>query len=91
MEKILSAPSSDKAIVLARTPIEQVRLCIRFYSGHPFVDIRQYFQSDEGGWLPTKRGVTIPPRLWPAFHQALDQLEAQMAARGLLADEEGEE
>lgn len=90
MENIAAKPTDDKTLSISRNSTEEIRLSIRSYNGHPFIDIRQYFQSDEGGWLPTKRGVTIPPRLWHVFRAALSQLEGELERRGLLASE-GEE
>ncbi|MFH1609841.1 MAG: transcriptional coactivator p15/PC4 family protein, partial [Candidatus Bipolaricaulota bacterium] len=30
------------------------------FKGKEYLDLRQFFQGDEGEWLPTKKGVSLP-------------------------------
>jgi hypothetical protein len=46
---------------IERTETEVVRVSTEEYKGRKYVDVRIYFENDEGEWKPTKKGVTIPP------------------------------
>jgi hypothetical protein len=41
---------------------EKLIIARKEYEGHPYIDIRQFFLSDTGDWLPTKKGVTVSPK-----------------------------
>ncbi len=59
------------------------------FKGHKFVDMRIYSLSENGNkTLPTKKGVTVAPALWPEFRRALDQVEAAMIEQGLIDRED---
>jgi Transcriptional Coactivator p15 (PC4) len=67
-----------ESIVIQKSPIEQLRIERREYKGHAFIDVRTYYQNDDGEWCPTRKGVTI----------ALDLLaEFKAAIAGLAVDE----
>jgi hypothetical protein len=90
VEKILEPPTSSNPITLPKNSREELRLALSEYNGHPYADLRVFYRDDDSGEMrPSKKGITVLPGHWPAFRQALDQLEAQMQERGLLADEEG--
>ena len=38
---------------------ERIRISIEEYRGTRFVDCRVYFESEEGTWLPTKKGIAL--------------------------------
>lgn len=71
-------------IVISRSTLEELRLSLAEFNGHRYVDLRLYYRADSGEMRPNRKGITVPPDRWPAFRQALDQLEAQMRERGLL-------
>ena len=53
---------------------ERIRIGLNEYEGREYIDIRQYFQNDEGEWRPTKKGVTLPPDKMEDLHKAIGQL-----------------
>jgi Transcriptional Coactivator p15 (PC4) len=65
----------DMVAELAKNPLEVIRVAVREFRGHQFVDIRVYYQDEAGSWLPTKKGVTIAPDLWSDFLEALAKVE----------------
>lgn len=92
MEKVLEPPTSDKPVaVVKKNTREELRLSLGAYSGHQYADLRVYYLDDDSGEMrPSKKGITVAPDRWPAFRQALDQLEGEMIERGLLrSDKEG--
>jgi hypothetical protein len=44
--------------------------------------------DQEGDWVPTRKGVSLAVGLYPAFKQALAQLEAALIHQGLLDPED---
>jgi Transcriptional Coactivator p15 (PC4) len=59
------------AIVIAKNPIEQLRIEHRTYKGHQFIDIRTYYLDDASVWQPTRKGVTVTLDLWSDFKAAI--------------------
>ncbi len=38
---------------------ELIKISIEEYNGHEFIDLRVYFDSGSGEYLPTKKGITL--------------------------------
>lgn len=54
---------------------ERVRVAINEYQGKTYLDIRQFFENQEGEWRPTQKGVTLPLEAIPEMIEALQALE----------------
>ena len=39
--------------------LEVVRFALTEFKGHQLVDVRVFYQDDEGEWRPTKKGVSL--------------------------------
>jgi hypothetical protein len=46
---------------IPRNETEVVRVSVEEFKGRKYLDLRIYFQNDEGEWKPTKKGVTVQP------------------------------
>ncbi|MFH0812845.1 MAG: transcriptional coactivator p15/PC4 family protein [Pseudomonadota bacterium] len=46
---------------LEKNSTSKIKVMVREYKGREFVDVRTYFQSDDGEWQPTKKGIAISP------------------------------
>lgn len=46
---------------IQKNSVEKIRVSSTSYQGHSYIDIRVYFEDDQGEWRPTKKGVTISP------------------------------
>jgi hypothetical protein len=44
--------------------------------------------DQDGDWVPTRKGVSLAVGLYPAFKQALAELEEALVAQGLLDRED---
>ena len=57
----VEAPRDDGETLLERprNETEKFRLTLKTYEGRPFIDARIYFRGTDGGWHPTKKGVSI--------------------------------
>ncbi|RMF94368.1 MAG: transcriptional coactivator p15 [Nitrospinota bacterium] len=71
---------------------EQIYVSLREYRGHQLIDVRTYYQTEEGEWRPTKKGVSISVDLFPELKQAIVNLEKRLRERELIEPAlEGEE
>jgi Transcriptional Coactivator p15 (PC4) len=50
---------------------ERVRVSIEEYRGHKFIDLRVYFEAQEGDWRPTKKGIALNHECIDSVIQAL--------------------
>lgn len=70
-------PSSAEERVLAKCPRgdgrEELRVALRAFKGHHFVDVRVWFQGDDGAMRPDK-GCTIKRRELSQVASALDEV-----------------
>ena len=62
----------------------EIRLALREHQGHEHVDIRLWWVTDDSEWLPSRRGVTVPPSLWPRFFEAIVELDHELRAAGVV-------
>ena len=42
-----------------KSSIEEVRITRTTWNGKEYVDIRNYYETEDGEWKPTKKGVTV--------------------------------
>ena len=38
---------------------DKIIIAMKEFKGKEYIDIRTHFQNDEGGWVPTKKGITL--------------------------------
>lgn len=50
---------------------QKVVLRRMLFRGKAYLDLRQFFQGEDGQWVPTKKGVTLPWELREALIEAL--------------------
>lgn len=63
-----------------RSQTEVIRISTEEFKGRSYVDVRVYFEDNEGEWKPTKKGVTINP---DKLEQVIELLkEAQDKLKG---------
>lgn len=46
---------------IQKNTTEKIRVSKESYKGHEFIDVRVYFEDDNGEWRPTKKGIAIAP------------------------------
>ncbi len=44
---------------IQRNSMERIKVSVETYKDHTFIDLRTYFEDDQGEWRPTKKGITI--------------------------------
>jgi len=74
---------------ISKNARETVFLSLSEFKGHRLIDIRVHVPGDrDGDWVPTRKGVSLAVGLYPAFKQALAQLEEALIQQGLLDPED---
>ena len=89
-----SSPSKNQSddprqpIHIRRGAQVELRLSLRKHRGHEFVDVRQFFATDDGEWLPSRRGVTLKPEQWDELMRAVVELDRRLRASGVVENGE---
>ena len=63
---------------IAKNPTEEVRVSLTSYRGHDLVDIRVFFQDEQGEWRPTKRGVSLSVDSFAELREAVVKAEEML-------------
>lgn len=67
---------------------EEVRVSLTEFKGHKLIDVRIYFEPEDGGERrPTKKGITVDVSLYPELKRALLKLEKELLKEKLLEAE----
>lgn len=48
-----------------------IRVEKKEYKGYEFIDVRKYYESEDGKWLPTKKGIALSPDIAEEVAQAI--------------------
>ena len=73
---------------LPKNSRESIKFSLAEFKGHKFIDMRVFVKEDGKDPVPTKKGLAVPPTLWPQFKAALAQLEEAMIKAGWLGQED---
>jgi len=44
---------------ISKNSTEKIKVSVSEYKGYTFLDIRVYYEDDQGEWKPTKKGITV--------------------------------
>ena len=74
---------------LTKNARETIFLSLSEFKGHRLIDIRVHVPGDQDGdWVPTRKGVSLAVGLYPAFKQALAEVEEALIKQGFLDRED---
>ena len=65
----------DQEIWVDKSEAERVRIAVNEFKEKLFLDIRQYYQAEDGDWRPTKKGVSLPADKLDELKTALEKLQ----------------
>ena len=65
----------SEIIEIKKNKTNYVQIELREYEGHPFVDVREFYDSEDGKRLPTKKGITFTPKVLDQVVDGLVQLQ----------------
>jgi len=67
---------------------EEVRVSLTEYKGHKLIDLRIYYEPEEGQERrPTKKGITIDVGLYPELKKGIMKMEKELIKKELLTEE----
>ncbi|MFP5441356.1 MAG: transcriptional coactivator p15/PC4 family protein [Gammaproteobacteria bacterium] len=61
-----------------RTDRTEVRLSVSHFKGRQLIDLRLYFLSTDGTWLPSRKGCAIQPGELPNLLAALERARQEV-------------
>ncbi len=83
--------AEDKVVSsFKRNPTEEVRATLKEFRGRRYLDLRIYYQDDQGEWKPTRKGVSLSTDFMPELKEAVVALEAALKAEAEEAPKEPE-
>ncbi len=77
----MSDTAAPLAVIAKGRDGERLQIQVGRYKDAQFVDVRTYFRAADGGWHPTRKGVTVPPHRLDELIAALQRAKAELAQR----------
>ena len=65
---------------IQKNSLERIRIQRSEYKGHELIDIRVYYEAENGEWKPTKKGITFKVEL---IDEIISALESERERRPL--------
>lgn len=65
---------------------EELRVSVETFKGVPLVNLRVWFQAEDGDMRPGKQGVALRVELLPDLRQALERAESEAERQGLMPE-----
>ncbi|MEA1871086.1 MAG: transcriptional coactivator p15/PC4 family protein [Candidatus Bipolaricaulota bacterium] len=59
----------------------QIHVRLSRFRDRDYLDIRNFYETDDGEWKPTRKGIAIPMDLYPKLMAALKEAEPLIAER----------
>ena len=77
------AQSSDEKLVKVIEKGMGSRIHIRLsrFRDRDYLDIRNFYETDEGEWKPTRKGIAVPVELYAELMAGLKEAEPLIAER----------
>ena len=68
----------SQLVEIKKNKTNYVQIELREYEGHPYVDVREFYDDEEGRRLPTKKGITFSPKVLDSVVDGLVQLQNEI-------------
>ena len=68
----------SQIIEIKKNKTNYVQIELREYEGHHYVDVREFYDDEEGRRLPTKKGITFSPKVLDSVVDGLVQLQNEI-------------
>ncbi len=60
----------------------QIHVRLSRFRERDYLDIRNFYETDDGEWKPTRKGIAIPVELYDELIDALGAAKEEIAKRG---------
>ncbi len=76
--------STDEVLVCAIDKGLGSRIHVRLsrFRDRDYLDIRNFYETDDGEWKPTRKGIAVPVELYDELLDALGAAKEEIAKRG---------
>ena len=68
-------------VEIEKSDIARIRVSRSIYRGHEFIDVRTFVKDDAGEFIPTQKGITVPPEQLDTLIHALRRLQLEEEGR----------
>lgn len=68
----------NEIIEIKKNKTNYVQIELREYEGNKYVDVREFFDTEDGNRLPTKKGITFSPRVLEQVIDGLTMLQSNI-------------
>ena len=65
----------SQIVEIKKNKTNYVQIELREYEGHPYVDVREFYDAEDGKRLPNKKGITFTPKVLQEVIDGLVQLQ----------------
>jgi hypothetical protein len=67
--------------VIDKGPAGRIHVRLSRFRERDYLDIRNFYEADDGEWKPTRKGIAVPVELYPDLMAALREAEPRIAKR----------
>ncbi len=64
---------------IQKTGTDKIIVTIKEFKGKTYVDVRNFFENDEGEMIPTKKGVSLTPENLDELINILTEAKKQLS------------
>jgi len=59
----------------------RIHVRVSHFKDRDYIDVRNFYESDDGQWLPTRKGIAVPVELYGELLDALGAAKAEVDKR----------
>lgn len=85
MARFTAPPAFDMQSPMHLSPVRQID--VRSFKGTTLVDIRQYYKTEDGTVVPTKKGISLTVAQWKLLKGAMDDVDRVIAGQESMSDD----
>ena len=75
-------PSDEQLVkVIDKGPAGQIHVRLSRFRDRDYLDIRNFYQADDGQWRPTRKGIAVPVEFYDELMAALTAAKPLIEAR----------
>ncbi|MEN6617318.1 MAG: transcriptional coactivator p15/PC4 family protein [Syntrophorhabdus sp.] len=63
---------------IQRTGTDKIIVTIKEFKGKTYIDVRNFFENDEGEMIPTKKGVSLTPENLDELIRILNEAKVKL-------------
>jgi len=83
-----SVNSSDEVLIqsIEKGPGTRIHVRLSRFRDRDYLDIRNFYETEDGEWKPTRKGIAIPVEFYDELMAALAQAKETIAQRSSVSE-----